>query len=334
MRDAVPGAIVALRLKIAERYGAKTEAILQEVGINGDLYNPKTAINTRQVLAMWQPIIRQTGLPSIGLECGLEAKFQTMGILGYVIVNSPNVLLSLEKFCAHQKLVLPLLYQKLIIDQHTVKLAGSLTAEWQSDFQYSIDYILSSCWAMIKNGTLNQFSPIEVGFVFPEPTYAGRYREVFDTAEVKFSCDANYLLFRKNDLERSIPLADENLYKQFDRMLDAVMESESSEKPYTLVTKRMILNKLKASIPKINELAREQALSVRALQQHLKLEGTSYRQILQSSRKDLAIHYLSNSKQSMVNIAFLIGFADLASFSKNFKKWTGLSPTEYRNKAA
>lgn len=332
MSKNIPGAIVALRLKVAERYGVDTAIVLKEINlIEADLTNPNTRVSIEKVLALWQSIIKQTGIYSIGLECGIEARFQTMGILGYVLINSSSILEALEKFCVHQTFVLPLLRQELIFEGEIVKLEGTLMKDWKDGFQYSIDYIVASCWAMIKNSSLHEFKPLAVGFVFPKPIYANRYKDIFENAQINFSCKKNYIVFRKSDVEMPIPLADKNLFIHFDEMLNEIIASKEKINPYTRVTKQIILERLKANIPKIDEVAKAQTISIRSLQQHLQAEGTSFRELLQSVREEVAIQYLSNSFENLGNIAFLLGFSDLASFSRSFKKWTGLSPKEYRN---
>ena len=69
------------------------------------------------------------------------------------------------------------------------------------------------------------------------------------------------------------------------------------------------------------------------LQRQLSAEGTSYRDILETTRRALATHYLKDGDQSQAQIAFMIGFADQSNFARAFKRWTGVSPGEYRKAA-
>ena len=67
-------------------------------------------------------------------------------------------------------------------------------------------------------------------------------------------------------------------------------------------------------------------MSLRNLQRRLEEEGTSYRQALNETRRDIARSYLDEGHTSVTEIAFLLGFADTSGFSRAFRRWTGLSP--------
>jgi AraC-like DNA-binding protein len=73
--------------------------------------------------------------------------------------------------------------------------------------------------------------------------------------------------------------------------------------------------------------------STSTLQRQLNAEGTSYREVLESTRKVLAEQYLKEGGMSKAEIAFLVGFADQSNFSRAFKRWTGMSPGEYQDAA-
>lgn len=286
-KNKIPGTIIALRIEVAKRFGVDAAIALQEADLlEEELTDPTAKISMEKGLALWQSFIRQTGLQSIGLECGMEARFQTMGILGYVMVNSPTILKALEKLCIYQQCVLPLLRLELIVEGESVKIMGTLQEDWQDGFQYSIDYIMSSCYSMINKGNLHQIKPLELGLTFPEPPYANRYSEVFEDALIRFSCQHTYISFKKSDLETPVTLANADLYTHFETLLHELIESEDTSKQYTRSTKQLIQKRVKASIPTINEVARDQALSTRTLQDYLKKEGTSFREIIKTVRME------------------------------------------------
>ena len=73
--------------------------------------------------------------------------------------------------------------------------------------------------------------------------------------------------------------------------------------------------------------------STSTLQRQLAAEETNYRHILESTRRDLAQHYLEDGEYTQAQIAFMIGFADQSNFARAFKRWTGVSPGEYQKAA-
>lgn len=81
----------------------------------------------------------------------------------------------------------------------------------------------------------------------------------------------------------------------------------------------------------IERVAKALNLHPRVLQLRLKDDSTSYRQILQHVRQTLAEHYLQSERYSITDIALQLGYAEIAVFSRHFKTWTGLSPSQWRS---
>jgi AraC-like DNA-binding protein len=74
--------------------------------------------------------------------------------------------------------------------------------------------------------------------------------------------------------------------------------------------------------------------SSRQLQRKLKDEGTSYRELLDKVRMDLAEQYITRNNFTITETAYLLGYSDPNNFSRAFKKWMGVSPGSFRNKLA
>jgi AraC-like DNA-binding protein len=331
VRD-IPAGLIALRISVAESFGADRFEILKEASISPDIFkNPKARASVEQAMGVWREIVRQTGSHDIGLECGLKARFQTMGILGYVMMNSPNIIQAWNKLYDYQELVLSILLQKVNIEKDLVRIEGTMQEEWQDEFRYTIDFIYTASLTLIKNCTSQNIHPLEVGFNFPEPSNVKRYHEIYDPAVIKFSCDNPYIVYKKSDLENQITAFDPNIFEHFEVLLKEIANEHDRVNANTRAVKQCILKRLKAEIPKADDVARELAMSVRTLQKNLKNEGSSFRKILNTVRKEVAIKHLSLSHNNVTDVAFLTGFSDISVFSRNFKKWTGITPTEFQN---
>ena len=81
----------------------------------------------------------------------------------------------------------------------------------------------------------------------------------------------------------------------------------------------------------IVEVANRLAISRRTLQRRLNEENTSFQEVLDNLRKDLAYHYLINSNYTHEQIAFLLGYAEVTSFFRAFRAWTGHTPQHIRS---
>jgi AraC-like DNA-binding protein len=74
-------------------------------------------------------------------------------------------------------------------------------------------------------------------------------------------------------------------------------------------------------------------MSARTLKRRLSEKGLTFRDYVQKIQREVAVDLLTNSTQSMVEIAFQTGFSEQSAFNRAFKRWTGQSPVEYRKSA-
>ena len=70
-------------------------------------------------------------------------------------------------------------------------------------------------------------------------------------------------------------------------------------------------------------------MSRQTLYRRLKAEGITFEAILEAKRRQLAIRYLGQERNSVKAAAYRLGFSDPAAFSRAFKRWTGISPSEF-----
>ena len=80
----------------------------------------------------------------------------------------------------------------------------------------------------------------------------------------------------------------------------------------------------------IDRVARELGMSRQTLYRRLKGEGVTFEEILEAKRRQLAIRYLRLDRVSVKTAAYKLGFSDPAAFSRAFKRWTGIAPSEAR----
>ena len=71
-------------------------------------------------------------------------------------------------------------------------------------------------------------------------------------------------------------------------------------------------------------------MSLRSFQRKLSEAGTSYSDVLQQVRLDMACHYLLSPNDQVLQVAYVLGFSDPSNFSRAFRRWTGLTPNQYR----
>ena len=117
------------------------------------------------------------------------------------------------------------------------------------------------------------------------------------------------------------------------RALAGAAEGQLATRTHALTTRgrvqAVLRQKLRGASPSIEVIARCLGMSARTLQRRLRSEGTSYQEILDAVRKELAIEYIDEPTRHPGEIAFLLGFAHINSFLRAFRRWTGMTLGEY-----
>jgi len=131
------------------------------------------------------------------------------------------------------------------------------------------------------------------------------------------------------DLDARLPTGNPEVAAMTERMLEAQL-AKLDRQDVVARLKARILDALPSGSPVEEDIARALAMSQRTLQRRLADAGTSFGGVLDATRRDLAFHHLSNPERQVSEIAYLLGFAEAASFNRAFRRWTGLSPSEYR----
>ena len=158
-----------------------------------------------------------------------------------------------------------------------------------------------------------------------------------DVVSSLFDCDVFYnepidmLEFNPELVDRPMPGRNPALVKTLCRRLDVILESIEQPDSTTLATYRLLEMQLADGVPSILDIARDLGMSERTLRRRLKDEGESFRDILKRVRRAVCEIYLSEGNRSMSEIAGLLGYSEHSAFSRAFRDWFGMAPTEYVN---
>lgn len=113
-------------------------------------------------------------------------------------------------------------------------------------------------------------------------------------------------------------------------MLRAVVEPVPSARCFRREVEDAIEPMLGSVVVGVDAVARSLGVSRQTLYRRLKSEGITFEEILDAKRRQLAIRYVGIGGLPVKAAAYKLGFSDPAAFSRAFKRWTGVSPSEFR----
>ncbi len=173
------------------------------------------------------------------------------------------------------------------------------------------------------------FSPVRVGLRRPEPKRNKKVFIDFFQAPIEFGCDTNMLVFDKQEMQAQLPAANAELARQNDQVVLSLLARMDRDDIIAQV-RASVVDLLPSGECSKENIASRLNMSERTLQGRLSTKNTSYRDLLNETRKELAEQYISQGLRSFSEVAYLLGFSDISSFSRAFRNWTGLSPSIYR----
>lgn len=157
-----------------------------------------------------------------------------------------------------------------------------------------------------------------------------RYHASFG-AEVAFDQAYNMLVFEKAPLFHPLATSNPEIRLASERIVAQYLEEFGSAEFKTIVRSR-ILSLLGSGRASEERVAKDLFMSCSSMARRLRVEGTTYRALLTETQRSLAIQYLEDADLPISEIGFRLGFDDISSFSRSFRRWTSTCPREWRRK--
>ncbi len=320
--------------EIMEEYGVDPEPVFRRVNLDPDLlFEPGARYPLDGVAALWEEMEQLIEDPCFGLKTADHWHPSHFGTIGYAMMASSTVRDGLERLMRYHRVVSDARFGELREDGERgtleVKLNWSEEQPWTPAREdAALTFILSSC-------RLNCNKPLysrRIEMTHNQHECLERYENFF-SCRVDLKRPAPLISFSLSDVDRPLRSGDEYLAQLHDNIMEDYI-SRLSEVRLIRSVQKVLAAQLPAGPVTVDAVARELGMSTRKLQRDLKLEGTTYQELLNSTRKDLAQRYVKDSHNDLTEVAFILGFADLSTFSRSFKRWTGVSPSRYRKTEA
>jgi len=309
--------------------GLDVDALFKDAGLELSLLDKADQRwPTEQVSLLWQLAAERTGNQAIGLVNPHLARPDHYGIVGYAMMSSPDLLTGLGRLIR---------YLRIVSDAATISLVTEQGGSWvrldllgggreipRQRYEYGVLTLLTFCRWMLGH----PLRPQSALFSFPEPADVGPYVEAFG-CPLLFNTKYNGFFVTEKDLSSKLPTAVPQLAELHDRM--AGLALRQLETPQT--TRRgqeAVARRLQDGSPRRSQIASDLGLSDRTFQRRLSAEGTSFTDLVDETRRELAQRHLGDSHISLSEIVYLLGYSDQSTFFRASMRWFGRSPGEHR----
>jgi AraC-like DNA-binding protein len=309
--------------------GLDARALCEAAGIDyAGLDVPGARLPTEQISRLWELAAERSGNPAIGLAQARVVKPANFDVVGYAMMSCSTLLVGFERL---------LRYLRILSDGVTVdtaqanggyRVAIEVLGGGRAVPRQRVEFILVTLLAFCRWITGRDLVLLEVELAYPEPAEVQPYRAAFE-CPLRFHAPRSSLLFRLDDVTAPLPTSNPLLAKLHDQFAgEYLAHFDHAQVSYR--AREVIIKLLPDGEPRRDEIARALCMSERTLQRRLEEEATSFHQLLDDTRRELAEQYLGRLHLSIAQAAYLLGFTDQSSFSRACKRWFELSPGQYR----
>ncbi len=313
---------------ILESYQIDPEPLFQQTALNPELMRQAGGrYRINNIDQLWRKASEKIDDPCFGLNAAKVWHPSNLGALGYAMLASNTLRTSLERLVR---------YHSFLSDEDIIKLDETaeglmltlVLSERDVDKSEQHDAALALILSMCRVNYIEDLDPVSVTLVHPKPSCSARFFEYF-RSPVLFDAPAYSFTLPIEAVDKILP----GSHPQLAELNDQVMIEYLAKLDQDLIAQKVkarIIDQLPSGSVTDETVARSLYMSSRKLQRQLKSADTTFNTLLNEVRQDLAQKYLRDDDTSMTEFAFLLGFSESSAFSRAFKRWEGVSPTDYR----
>ncbi len=271
-----------------------------------------------------------TGDPHFGLSIARHFHYELSGLLSLAFLAAPTV---------HAAIGVLQRYHRVVdggMDLHIAPQAEQLRVEFQlldtseESLDQVIEYLVGLFIALLRTGCKQHLTADDVQF---QHRRMGNIRTVeeFFRCPVQFGTEANTVILSRSLLEVRLATANPILFGIVSKAMQSLFQPDTRGGEMLGIVCREITRYPSLEHVSLEVVAQGLSMTARTLRRQLATEGHTFNDAKRAVRESRAKYLLRSSTMDMAQISFELGFSELSAFSRAFKKWTGVSPMEYRN---
>jgi len=308
--------------------GVDPAAVLAEAGFGLKLFDdPDNLITYSARGRLLAHCAARTGCPHLGLLVGQRSGLESLGLVGLLVKYSPDVGTALRSLERYLFLHVRGAVSSLKVEGHSAAfsyLAYERNVEGADQTgDGAVAIIFNLMRALCGPGWL----PTAATFVHRRPADVGPYRRFFG-APLRFNADQYALEFPASWLNRRLPGDDAELrrllQKQISR-LETMHRGDFPEQVRSVLRTSLLTGQVKA-----DQIAALFSMHSRTLNRRLDAFGTSFQQLVDESRFEIARQMLEDTSVDVMEVAASLGYARASAFTRAFRRWSGTTPGHWR----
>lgn len=315
---------------MAEDWGIPAEKVLEGTGLSpAQLGDPDLMVPFADVVTLFNNGYRLCGSSDIGLRYAAQLRPSSHGLLSAALLTSNDLQSVIDLFYDYLGLIAPF----LLLHQEERGNNRLLVLEVISDLPdldpvVTYDIAMLSTYNVAKLILGDRTRELVFHFAHAAPRHAEAYSKFFD-CHTQFSASCYAVSVPKSLLGSRVATSDADTHRLLVDQIGERMNQVHSQSSF-VDSVRTHLKRNEAPLPRMNDVASAFNMSARTFRNRLRRHNTSFQELLDRERHEQALHYLRSTSKPVKEIAYMLGFQESSNFSRVFKKWTGVTPLDFR----
>lgn len=319
---------------VASHLGLEFADLLNRVGIplgtfdDPEAHVPVAALDTLLLLAQ-----QRSGCDCIGHLIGSLPT--DLGLPAYIALNAPTVHDALKDMVALHALTNSggELYLRERAAEGLAEFGFAMALPGTRTASQISDGAIAQSFSLIRSLCGDQFRAIEIKLTRKPPKDVEAFDKHYCGQRLSFNASEAAIVFAREYLGRNIPGANPNLYRY---LKQEVLNSKRPAVDESIIVsvRRTVLKLLKYQPATSMLVGNLLGMHPRTLSRRLAHEGTDLTEIIESVRQELACQLLADTDLSIGEISSRLHYSELSSFTRAFRRWSGLSPIRWRRNRA
>jgi AraC-like DNA-binding protein len=317
-----------LEMLAAERLDVP--ALLAAASIDqAELEGPGARVSTDKLSLLWQLAAERSGNPAIGLAQHDVAKPANFDVVGYTMMSCADLLGAFERLERYLRILSDALSMSLVNEDGRFRMTFELIGGERPVPRQRAEFIMVTLIGFLGWISGRDVRPVAIELPYPVPADTAPYRKAF-ACPIAFDASSNSLIFSRADLTQPLPTSNPVLAELHERYAGEYLRRFDHDR-ISYRAREAIIRRLPDGEPRRDRIAGELRMSERTLQRRLEEEKTSFVDLVDRTRRELAGQYLGRLHLSLAQAAYLLGYADQSSFFRACKRWFEVSPGQYRS---
>jgi AraC-like DNA-binding protein len=324
------GIMTRLAFARAKAAGIAIAPILESCGMTRkQIDDPRERLRVRDQVEFLNLVADALKDDLLGFHLAQQSEPRAVGLYYYVLATSENIGEVFRRAARYTSLVNEGVVQNLV-DGRVLGIRTAYTGVSRVRDRHQVEFWTASMMRLMRDFTGVRVKPQRVCFAHPAKE-SGRELNSYFGCTVEYGAPSDEVIFAGSVAELPVVNADPYLNRVLLSICEEAYESRSTNRASI---RTRVENEIASLLPhgkaRVGYIASQLGLSQRTLARHLADEDTSFTEMLTNIRRDLASRYLKDETLSISQIAWLLGFQDLGSFSHAYKRWFGTAPRESR----